>query len=321
MPKIVIVGGGVSGLIASYVFQKWKQAEVLILEPRRMGGEFLTGGLKYIHHSDGMVELFEELDLGYSPYTIHGGILLRGKVEPHPKCFTELPKNEALRIQADHYRKTRRTTGGKDFRRAMNDPAAVKPRRALRCNFSEMVIELARRARVLRNSLIRIRPSTNEVAITGAQRLEYDYLIITIPLWVVKRAAPFWVPCGVAMKLNVVDIRPIKDRYTRWDYVYTPYTPADAIHRFSPNGMLYSVEINGELDSSKLESDLNFIFNEGWSIERVKEGLKGHLLPLDSEPEWPENIAPLGRFAKWDSRATTDVTLDDARALAERWLG
>lgn len=80
------------------------------------------------------------------------------------------------------------------------------------------------------------------------------------------------------------------------------------------------MESNGELDREKLESDLNFIFREGWYIEDLREGLKGHLLDLEKEPEWPDNIAPIGRFAKWDPRATTDVTLEDAEALAQRWF-
>lgn len=322
MTRVVIVGGGVSGLVASYVFKKRAPSvEVIVLEPRSAGGEFLAGGLKYIHRSDNMVKMFEELDLAHSHYTVQGGILLRGEVESYPKCFTTLPKDEAVRVQADHYRKTRRTEGGRDLRKAMNDPAATKPRRALRCNFEEMVKTLARRATLWRETLIRIRPKTNEVAITGSKRLGYDFLVLTVPLWITKQAAPFFVPHGMAMRLNAIQVLPARDRFARWDYVYTPYTPADAVHRFSPSGMSYSVEVNGELDKTKLESDLNFIFNEGYAIEGVREGLKGHLLPLDAEPEWPQNVAPLGRFAKWDSRATTDVTLDDATVLVERWLG
>lgn len=317
--RVVIVGGGVSGLVASHVFSD-RGAETMVIEAKTVGGEFLAGGLKYIHNSEGMCELFDDLEVPYSQYTVQGGIMLRGQVHPYPKVLQQLPKEEAAIIQADHYRKTRRTEGGDDSRKAMNDPAAVKPRRALRCHFPDMIKELARGADVVKGMLLRVKPKTNEIVLTDTRRIPYDKLILTIPLWVIKEAVPFYVPQGMAMSLNLVDVTPVRDRYAKWDYVYTPYTPANQVHRFSPKGRAYSVEINGTMDRVKLESDLSFIFTEGYGIETIREGLKGHLLPLEQQPEWPENIAPLGRFAKWDSRATTDVTLEDAKALADRWM-
>lgn len=317
--RVVIAGGGVSGLIAAHVFKK-RGADVVLLEPRAVGGEFLAGGLKYIHNSQGMCELFDEFDLPYSNYTVQGGILLRGGVHQYPKVFQTLDREEAAIIQADHYRKTRRTEGGDDARKAMNDPAAVKPRKALRCNFRDMVKDLASGVPITKAGLMRIKTKSNEVVLSTTKKIGYDVLILTVPLWVIKEAAPFYVPQGMAMQLNLADIVPVRDRYAKWDYVYTPYTPANMIHRFSPSGRTYSVEINGEMDRAGLESDLSFIFSEGYVIENIREGLKGHLLPLDQQPEWPSNVAPLGRFAKWDSRATTDVTLEDAKALADRWM-
>jgi hypothetical protein len=104
-----------------------------------------------------------------------------------------------------------------------------------------------------------------------------------------------------------------------FDYVYTPYTPADTVHRFSPNVGGYSVEANGILDRDRLQSDLAFIFPDGYVLEGIKEGLKGHLLPLPESVVWPDNVAPLGRFACWDSRVTADIVLRDAMELKQRW--
>lgn len=317
--RVVIVGGGVSGLVASYVFKK-RGLDPVVIEARALGGEFMAGGLKYIHNSDGMCSMFDDLGIAYSHYTVQGGIMLRGQVHPYPKVFQQLPKDEAAIIQADHYRKTRRTEGGADAKKAMNDPAAVKPRRALRCHFPDMIKALAEHATAYKGTLLRIKTKTNELVMADTKRVPFDKLVLTVPLWVIKEAAPFYVPQGMAMRLNLVDVIPVRDRYAKWDYVYTPYTPANQVHRFSPRGRAYSVEVNGEMDRHHLESDLNFIFDEGWEIEAIKEGLKGHLLPLEHQPEWPDNIAPLGRFAQWDSRATTDVTLENAEALAERWM-
>jgi len=318
MKKVLIVGGGVSGLICSYVFKKYRNVNVKIIEAEQVGGEFLAGGLKYIHRTDEMVSMFVDMDLVFSNYTVRGGIMLKETVQPYPACFQNMEKEKAERIQADHYRKTRLAEPGAHAKKAMNDPASTKPRKALRTDFEVMIRELAKRADVIRGCLQRV--ERNHVYLASGQVIPYDYLVLTIPLWIIRKCVNWYVPHGVAMRLNVIKVVPKRDKYARWDYVYTPYTPADAVHRFSPQGAGYAVEVNGDLDHSKLQSDLSFIFDEGWYIKNVKEGLKGHLLPLEQETEWPENIAPLGRFAKWDSRSTMDVALRDSVELAERWL-
>jgi hypothetical protein len=320
--KVIIIGGGVSGLLCAYAFRKYNDVETLILEPGTLGGEFLTGGLKYIHKTDAMMSMFTELGLAFSDYMVKGGIYLKETVMPYPKVFADMKPEEAMRIQADHYRKTRRTEPGDDAKKAMNDPAAVKPRAALRTQFEEMVRMLAKSAEkhgaILDDG---VNALGDFMAFTKRGRaMQYDYLVSTIPLWVMMRLAPWPTPHGLAMNLNVIDVVPARDSYSRWDYVYMPYTPAGAIHRISPNEEGYSVEVNGELDDVKLAADLNFIFKGGWHIRKIQKGLKGHLLPLEESIEWPENVAPLGRFAKWDSRATMDVTLEDAYRLGEKWF-
>jgi choline dehydrogenase-like flavoprotein len=321
--RVVIVGGGVSGLVASWAFAQRGQRSV-ILEPGTVGGEFLSGGLKYIHASEGMVELFDGLDLPHSDYKIIGGILLRDRVKPYPKCFKGMEPQEAARIRADHYRKTRRAQPGDGFAAAaMNDPAAVESKhRAIRCDFKAMIQELDKRANVLRLGLKQIDSARSAILLSNGEWVSYTKLVVTIPLWAVRNMADFYVPQGVAMGLNLIQVRPHKDDFARWDYVYTPYTPADAVHRFSPAGGGYSCEVNGdwERQAESVKHDLAFIFNGGYLVEDIKTGLKGHLLELPEQPAWPENIRPLGRFAKWNPRATMDVTLLDAKSLAEEWF-
>jgi hypothetical protein len=136
----------------------------------------------------------------------------------------------------------------------------------------------------------------------------------------VRELVSWYIPHGVAMKLNIANVQIRRDKYAAWDYVYTPYTPANAIHRFSPHNSEYAVEINGELDQLALESDLNFLFCEGWYIHSLQRNLKGHLLPLEQNFQWPGNVAPLGRFAQWDSRATVDTVHDEALKIGKRWF-
>lgn len=319
---VVIVGGGVSGLIASYVFASYGQRS-MVLEPSALGGDFLLGGLKYIHRTDAMEELFDQLGLPWSDYQVNGGILLRGSVRPYPQCLAGMEDNEAQRIQADHFRKTRRTEPSKFGSKSMNDPGSAKAsRRAIRCDFEDMVKELSAHATIRKNGLTRIVSSRNAIQLDDGSWVEYKHLVLTIPLWIIRQMCDFYVPQGMAMALNLIHVLPHRDRYTRWDYVYTPYTPADAVHRFSPSGTEgYTVEVNGQWETQEdaAMDDLAFLFADGFRIIQVTAGIKGHLLDLQEKPQWPINVAPLGRFAQWDPRATTDVTLVNAHKLAERW--
>lgn len=320
--KIVIIGGGISGLIANYVFKRHdyaRKCDIKVVEVGKIGGEFAIGGLKYIHRTDNMVRLFNELHLPYSNYTVRGGIMLRGDVLPYPNCFEGMDPQERSRIRQDHYTKTRRTAPGPWSERSMNDPASIKPRKALRCDFEDLIHGLALKADVIPESFMRLTPKS--ASCSNQIKLPYDYLIFTIPLWIIRPNVQFYVPHGVAMNLNIAKVVPVKDEYAKWDYVYTPYTPGDCIHRFSPSGNGYVVEANGTLDNHSMESDLNFIFPQGYYISGMKTGLKGHLLPLPQKPEWPGNVVPLGRFAQWEPRATADVVLDEAQKLAKRWIG
>lgn len=315
--RMIIVGGGISGLIASYVFKQVRGLEVKVMEPGPPGGEFLKGGLKYIHRTDAMASMISDLGLVFSNYNIRGGILLEGSVKPYPKHLSEIDRDHAARIKYDHYKKTRRQEPGEFAARSMNDPEDVSVRSAISCDFAELVKALAARADFTKARLAKIQPK-NVITDHGNGHW-YDYLVVTIPLWIVRHVAYFYVPEGHAMSLNLARIEPLRDPYAKWDYVYTPYTPADCIHRISPVEGGYSCESNGELSRPHLVSDLNFIFKDGWSVVSVHEGLKGHLLPLPERPNWPENVAPLGRFAKWDPRSTADVVMDDCMAIAEQW--
>jgi len=320
MKKVVIIGGGISGLVCSWAFSKYN-AQVMVLEPNEIGGEFLAGGLKYIHKTEMVESLFNDLNLPWSGFMVKGGILLRGEVEKYPAHLATLSKKDALRIQGDHFRKTRRMEPGDFARNAMNDPASVKPKKAIRCDFSSLIKRLAAGTQIEKMAASKI--GDNYVVVTDGKTtkaIDYDYLVVTIPLWAVKRASKWDISDCVAMELNIAIVTPNKDLYSNWDYVYTPYTPSGCIHRLSPDGGDYAVEANGSLDNLALHSDLNFLFNEGWAVKKIRTGLKGHLLPLEYQPSHPRNVALLGRFACWESRMTVDVTLEKSMELAKEWL-
>jgi hypothetical protein len=320
--KIAVVGGGMSGLIAAYVFQKHRNVSVTVYEPSRPAAEFLSGGLKYIHRTEDTVRLLHDHGVVFTNYTVRGGILLHGKVEQHPGCFLGMEAGRAKRIQEDHWRKTRRTEPGDFSRRSMNDPEASGTRRGLRCSPKDLVTAMAAETHIRSEAIVRI--EHNRLIGATGQPYGFHFAIVTVPLWIVRRMVNWDVPEAYAVKLNVIVAEPLRDpMFTKWDYVYTPYTPANLIHRVSPSGDDYHCEFNGIWEegatNDRVASDLNFLFPSGWVINDVKRGLNGHLLPIGGKLEWPNNIRPLGRYACWDPRATTDVTLRDAFKLAQEW--
>lgn len=329
---MLIVGGGISGLIASWVFTQCRGLSVQVIEPGKPGGDFMAGGLKYIHKTDEMEELLRDIGVQYADYSVQGGILLHGKVEPHPGCFRGMDKDRALRIQHDHYRKTRKLEPDAFAARSMNDPEANGPRRALRCDMQRVLKELIQRAPLVKASVIAIEPHKLVVADgTGEKHIGYDYLLTSLPLWVTRKMAWFGqsLPEGLAVKLNLVMVEPPQrgDDYAQWDYVYTPYTPEGLIHRISPNDGGYTLEFNGDWPAAdgsdetsvKITNELNFLFPHGWALTKTLKGLNGHLLPLAAKPNWPVNIRPVGRFAQWDPRVTSDVVLNTCLKLADEW--
>ena len=120
--------------------------------------------------------------------------------------------------------------------------------------------------------------------------------------------------------MSVVEILPRNDPYYRFDYVYTPYTPENHVHRISSNGHSYFAEISGDVDQTKIYSDLNFLFPGGWSLVSGKENLRGHLMPTDAHPDWPEYIRPVGRYAQWLPKMTVDAAFAEAIRVGQDWF-
>lgn len=319
MEKLIIIGGGIAGLVSGYVFSKVDGVQVRLFEPGRLGGEFLAGGLKYVRKTSRTSSMLDDLEVSYSPYIVKGGLLLRGRVLPYPACLRDMPTEQAERIRADHYRKTRKAEPTTWAAKSMNDPHETGSRRALQCDFKHMARALAERVEVIEKTVASI--GKDMVTMTDGTCAKFDALISTIPLWILRRMVHFDVPNCVAMKLNIVFVAPRRNPYVRWDYIYTPYTPESTIHRISPCSVGYAAEINGELDMNRAMGDLGFLFQDGFHVDKVRAEMKGHLLPLDTPTDWPENMAPIGRFSEWNPRATMDVCLERAYELAERWFG
>jgi len=320
MKKVIVVGGGISGLVASYVFNQFYDIEVTVFEPNKLGGEFSSGGLKYLHKSNLIRSMLGELGLAYSNFTIKGGIHLQGEVKDYRKHMQKVGRKAFERIQHDHYVKTRKMEPSEFSTKCMNDPFSGNTKKGMRCDLNALIEELGKRANINNSAIATFSLDAGIAINTNAVTFDFDYLVFTIPLWIIKKIGHFeHFPDSTAMALHLINVKPVGNPYVRWDYVYTPYTPGNSIHRLSYVDGFYSCEVSGEMNESGVYSDLNFLFPNGFEILEWKRNMKGHLLPLAEPPQWPERVAPLGRFASWNPRATVDVVMEQAYDLAKHW--
>jgi hypothetical protein len=331
--KVVVVGGGVSGLLAGYVLNKAQGFDTMVIEANAPGGDFLKGGLKYIHKTPLMTSLLIDLGLAFTNHRVRGAILLKEEIKPYPGAFASMSRQDATRIQADHYRKTRRVEPDAFARRSMNDPDSAGPRWSLTCDPGEFVRSLHNRVRLVQDQVMRSHnPATGQSFLEGKSGVmyRYDYVIWTTPHWVTERVVSsdsrYRLGNAISMKLNIVSIEAKGDKYARWDYVYTPYTPEDLVHRISQRDGHYDCEFNGlwpdkdQVMTDRITTEMNFLFNDGWAIatEPIR-GIPGHLLPMREKDKIPDNARFLGRFSEWDPRATTDVVFQKLQDLLQEW--
>jgi hypothetical protein len=321
--KLVIIGAGIAGLLCSYVFRKRKEFEVRILECNEVGGEFLASGMRYVgahedEEKDHMIKILNELGLANTTYLVKGGIFLKNEIHSYPKGIRKFGKERIRRIEKDYYRKSRLVEPSKKMKNALNDPANNKKRKAIKFNSRDFIVELSRRARIIKERMYAV--TSESIICSDGLKIPYDYLVLTIPLWDIKEAVYWDVPTCDAIKMNSAYIITDNQRFLKWDHVYTPYTPSNYVYKVISAGCGYVVECSGEFKEAFLHSDLEFLFDGEWKIQNKILGNKGYMISFpDKEIKWPRNVAPLGRFATWDPYTSVDVTLSKIERLSRRW--
>lgn len=284
--RILVSGGDAIGLIAAYVFRS-RGHTVIIEEDGEPGTEFKSPGFRFVERTSQSVWLLEQLGLLHDAFTVSIGIMLRGRVEPLRGRISDA-------VHHAHWSKTklisRPATGY-----GLVDPEAGACRQAIQFDWGGMLRPLLRGATIVREA-----------------KEPVDFVVETRPLW----ESRFIESEAVAATLNLVPIVAGADRYMKWDVVYTPFTPANSIHRIYHSGSGYICECAGAVREHALASDLNFLFPEGWHLDGPIHATSGALLPLHTKPTWPTNVRPLGRYAQWDDRMSIARVIRDALLLA-----
>lgn len=302
--RIGVIGGDVDGLVAARLLAD-RGHEVSVFETEGLGLRFQLPTFKYLEDTTEVKRLLDRLDLPYGGYPIQAGLLINGNVVPCRKYLLKNP-DHANRIHFDYYRKTRLAFPVSISSKGIDDPECGPSRKAISCDYTDFVRQVTKGFRVLRQQVKKVLAN---VITTKESEFECDRVVVCDPLWKVQGLFAVDVPDAMAVKSNVIQVEVIRDRFLKWDFVYTPYTPGQRIHRVYHNDDGYACQFSGELDEDGLQSDLNFLFPDGWHIEKDPTIIPGHLLPLPCQVKWPDKVIPVGKYARWDPKATLTDTI------------
>lgn len=303
-----MIGLRLESLIAAWVLRQHPHFDVWLIAEKDPSTLWTNGHDRQclVPHTESIGNLFRELKVNHSQFTSQDGILIRGRIEEYPKALVDLPRDYAERIVRDAFSKAEMEQG---------KPLKRKPRR-LRCAADELVRALTSKARVLVAPSWQLEPGA--VFVSGNRRFEYDFAIVTDPVWSLKHRVWFELPTVEPRERTVARITPRRlSPFRRWDTVFTPYTPAGTASRVVMRGYDSQIEMRGKADSGAVLSDLNFLFPDGYALQSVAvDEFAPRLLEL---AKWPENIVPLGPHAEGRAACTLDQVLDDAYSLMRKW--
>lgn len=315
--RVGVIGGDVAGLVAACVL-KGHGHRVTVFEPDGVGRSYALPTFKYLERTSEVLGLLKGLDLPHGEYPIQGGLLVNGKVVGCRKHLLS-DVERAKRIHFNYYRKTRLVMPASFNVKSIDDPEVGPMRHAVSCDYFELIRALVAGVKVVRQRVLFADPIRIE---TKEATYPFDRIVVCAPLWTMQNVLPSVdIPEAMAVKVHVVQVDSAKDRYLKWDFVYTPYTPGQLIYRLYNNDDGYACQFSGELDEDRLQSDLNFLFPDGWSVTEESVTVPGHLLPLAESVEWPTGIVPVGKYARWDNKATVTTTIQDINRMARLWHG
>lgn len=324
--RTVILGGGISGLLAAWVLRD--QKPVLLEAKPEVGGAYLAGGLKYIRNTWNFRLMLKLIGVDAHQYSPCGMLLFGQRIREHPDWLLEQPPWLQRAIQASHWLKTR--GGGESlqgFRSdCMNAPKTEARDKALSCDhrllFDRLIWSLSDHNVDIRTGVRIEHVSRTMVCYSGGSE-EYDRLVVTIPLAAISKLAPWaHIPSATPNKLTIMDVGTNVVSVPSWDYLYTPMLPC--VSRITWTGKcLFQVEAPGDHTQSAVgmfddTREALSVMCDGNRSSLVVEAVKkpvvipGHLPMLGRKIMWPKNWIPLGRFTEWNPRATAEKVLDRA---------
>jgi hypothetical protein len=314
--KICIVGNDAHAIVASWLAKR--AGHTVSLHHTQ------TPDLRrpyVLYESAALIQTLKKLSIAYSTYRINSGILLQGEVHPYPRIFRQLGKTRTQIIRTALWAKTRLIQATPyPWQSVDYDSSTTKV--GVQFQWAEFVEEIYGKHSVAIGNSFTIR--TDRIAYTNGAQAPFDLCLVTLPLWTCQDLVEWHLPHASAVALNtaIIDSNQVpgaRDLMSGWDSVWTPYTPDNVVHRVFQIGDEYHVQFSGHWREGEVHpgllGDLNYLFPSGWAPTGAYRGGPGYLCPLSEKPLWPKTVVPLGRLARWDSRATFAQTIDEVVKL------
>lgn len=278
--RVCVNGGDITGLIAAHLCRA-RGHSVVLCERGPLGQSASMPAHKYLERTTEVLSMLDTLGVVYGEYTLKPGLLQGSQVVACPRRVSEA-------VHHAHWRKTRLTSMPEGVRVGLSDPEVTSKRYAVSFDWRDLVKRLSTGLSVARD--------VSRLVATS------DLVFETVPLWesrLVRHEG------AMAVTLNMLPVRASKLRFLRWDIVYTPHTPGNAIHRlYHGEEHGYVCEFSGVISEDSVTSDLNYLFPEGWHVDGPVATATGKLCELQERPVWNPNVVPIGRVACWDDGAT-----------------
>lgn len=338
--KIAIIGGGISGMSAALFIQDFaanfliKSADDISLYADKLGGEFSSGGLKYIHNTDDTRYFIGSvLELDYQIKKVNGALWHKGKLRSFPEYLYFDSLNKDSDIQNKYWNKTRGTETDFDDR-CMNEPWRF--RNELMLYPSNDIVDTMKN--FIEGSDIKKFYLTVDKKLLVDIIKENDLVIYTIPFHMLAEAYGIELDEPDAKtkptQLHIERFRVVSNEQNIWcDYIYV--TDAEyKFHRISKHigimgGVYIDVEYNDHnfniYDQIKNYEKLKqFLFNNfgsviedysKWIMNRSVQTfqIKGQIkndLSQKALSKIPKNVMLLGRFAEMNKKVTFDKVLE-----------
>lgn len=328
--KILVLGGGLTGLIAAYVLRR--SGDVTLVDERPKIGISGHGPLRHLRRTAAMGDLLDSLGVAWKAWRLRGGILLDDEIRPHPALLRQMPTSERRVLQSLYWERTRGRSPHDhewgDVESCMGNPMVDTNNDmaiSLECDeFARLIAHRALRDDVLflvGSKIIGVTERTATIVPPlwwkGSPRtveIPYDRLVVTLPLPTMASLAPWACLPTPVIEMGTLFEYALPDlMVSALDYVYTPTLQKVTKVSWPRRGTLL-VEAPGSVEPNEVEAELREplfpLSCRRHVMADEPKMIRQHITELVGKPAWPEHWLPLGRYAEWSPSRTTEQVLD-----------
>lgn len=307
--KVAVAGYDIAALIVSRLLSEMGHWVLLCTNGEPDPFAKVSSRPELVKRGRHLLSFLDSFQFEYLVYKTRIGILLNGTVAKYPGPIAR-DKQRMSAVALKLCTKSR-LVGPPSGQRLPNTQGDI-PRSTVAFNWSDLikVLDCRRHPQYMRDSnvITSIEPGVVE---TSSTRRHFDLVVVTLPLWEVARCVVWEVPHASAVIEHVAGVhsgaeKDEEENLSKYDVVWTPYTPEDLIFKVTQCGSEYRVHFSGRWEDGetnlRLASDLNFLFPSGWSPSFLDKNVLGHRFQLSCSPVWPDGVVPIGKYTVWDEK-------------------